>query len=100
MPFQFGAESLEEGQMGQLNCIVSTGETPLIITWSFHGKQSSTKSQKGVSTMKVGERSSLLIIDSVNSEHSGTYTCNARNSAGNASYSVELKVNGKTRKDF
>lgn len=45
--------------------------------------------------MKVGERSSLLIIDSVDSEHDGTYTCVAKNSAGNATHSTELKVYGK-----
>ncbi|ODN02698.1 Hemicentin-1 [Orchesella cincta] len=93
MPFQFGGDSLEAGQMGQLNCIVISGDTPLHFTWSFHGKDSSTSKQSGVSTMKLGERSSMLMIDAVNSDHAGTYTCFVRNAAGNASYSAELRVN-------
>lgn len=94
MPFQFGGDSLEAGQMGQLNCIVLAGDTPLHFTWSFHGKDSTTSKQTGVSTMKLGERSSMLMIDSVTSEHAGTYSCYVRNLAGNASFSTELRVNG------
>lgn len=77
MPFQFGGDSLEAGQMGQLNCIVLSGDTPLHFTWSFHGKASTTNKQTGVSTMKLGERSSMLMIESVSSEHSGTF-CSKR----------------------
>lgn len=95
VPFTFGSDTIEAGEMAQLQCIVSSGDPPLQITWAFHGKDSSTMKQKGVSTVKFGERSSLLVIDSVNSEHVGTYTCFARNLAGNSSYSTELRVNGK-----
>jgi len=96
MPFGYGDdETLSAGDMVQLNCIVSSGDSPLTITWSFHGGSDTTKlTQTGVTTMKVGERSSLLIIDSINSEHVGQYICNAKNAAGNATYSAELRVNG------
>lgn len=96
MPFAFGSDTIEAGEMAQLQCIVSSGDAPIHITWSFHSKDSSTRKQTGVSTMKVGERSSLLIIDSVTSEHVGTYTCSAKNPSGNASYSADLQVNGNT----
>lgn len=97
LPFTFGNDAVQAGDMGQLQCIVSSGDAPLHITWSFHGKDSSTNKQKGVSTVKFGERSSLLVIDRLTSEHSGIYSCFARNAAGNASYSTELKVNGKDK---
>ena len=80
--------------MAQLNCIVATGDTPLHITWSFHGKDSSTRSQAGVNVMKVGAKGSILSIESVTSDHSGNYTCTAKNSAGTANYTAELVVNG------
>lgn len=94
LPFTFGNDAVEAGQMGQLSCVVISGDSPLQITWSFHGHGSTTRAQKGVSTLKVGERSSLLVIDSITSEHSGTYSCFAKNTAGNASHSTELSVNG------
>jgi hypothetical protein len=80
--------------MVQLNCIVSSGDSPLQITWTFHGVDTAKLKQTGVTTMKVGERSSLLIIDSVSSEHVGTYVCNAKNHAGNVSFAADLRVHG------
>lgn len=75
LPFTFGNDALESGAMGQLQFIVTYRDSPVQITWSFHGKDSTTRTQKGVSIMKVGERSSLRIIDSVDSEKNGIYTC-------------------------
>ena len=88
------ARSLDEGEIAQLQCIVATGDTPLQITWSFHGVDSSTRNQAGVNVMKVGSKTSLLTIESVTSEHSGNYTCTAQNAAGIANYTTELIVNG------
>ena len=45
-------------------------------------------------TAQIGQRASILSIESVGYRHSGTYTCTARNDAGTASTSAELKVNG------
>lgn len=42
----------------------------------------------------MGKRSSILVIESVTHSHAGNYTCNANNSAGDASYVAELQVNG------
>jgi hypothetical protein len=37
----------------------------------------------------------MLTITSVEYRHSGEYTCRAENPAGVATYSTELRVNGK-----
>jgi hypothetical protein len=71
---------------------VVKGDLPLKVTWSFHGEELS--SHMGISTTKIGDRTSLLTIDSVMAGHSGNYTCTAENSSGTASYSASLLVNG------
>ncbi len=92
MPFSFGAESVDEGDYVQVSCIVKRGDTPLTLSWSLKGDIVS--SEPSMSTAQVGERASILSIHSVGYRHSGTYTCTARNAAGVASYSAELRING------
>lgn len=80
--------------------MVSFGDTPLTISWSFHGSETSTTSQTGVSTMKFGTRSSVLMIENVNFIHNGLYICNAKNAAGSANFTTKLIVNGKIFSHF
>ena len=51
-----------------------------------------------LTTTMLGTQTSILMISSVDYQHSGVYTCRAENTAGIAMYSAELKVNGKTDK--
>ena len=51
-------------------------------------------SETGIATAPMGLRASFLSIQSVSSQHSGVYTCTARNTAGTSSYSTSLIVNG------
>ena len=92
MPISFGQEIFDEGTLAQLLCTVSAGDEPLSITWSFHGNNISTDS--GIMTSNFGSKTSILMINSVNHDHRGRYTCLARNNAGIVSSSAELKVNG------
>lgn len=48
----------------------------------------------GMSTSRVGERTSLLSINSVMAAHSGNYTCTAENAAGTSDYTSTLFVSG------
>ena len=93
MPLTFGAETLDEGQLAQVICIVTKGDEPLKISWSLQGEIVS--SEPSLTTSALGGRTSMLTIQSVGYRHSGAYTCTATNKAGSASQSVELKVNGK-----
>ena len=92
LPFSFGQDIVNQGQLGQLMCTVVDGDEPLTIAWSLHGEDIS--SGPDLTTSQLGSRTSILMISSVSYRHSGKYTCTASNSAGSASYSAMLQVNG------
>ncbi|XP_050346768.1 cell adhesion molecule Dscam2 isoform X8 [Nymphalis io] len=83
-------EPVFAGESVQLTCHVSKGDTPLTVSWSFHGKELS--SHEGITTMKIGHRTSLLTISSATASHSGEYTCHALNEAGLAVHSTTVNV--------
>ena len=93
LPISFGRDVLNEGAFAQASCIVTEGDEPLVVTWTFHGMDIS--SDLGIVTTPIGTRGSMLLISSVGHRHRGTYTCSAKNFAGLRSLSVDLKVNGK-----
>ena len=92
LPLTFGQDVMNEGQFAQVVCIVTKGDEPLKISWALHGHIVS--SEAGLTTTKLGTRTSMLTIQSVGYRHSGQYTCTASNQAGARSQSVNLKVNG------
>ena len=85
---------LNEGAFAQVSCIVTEGDEPLKISWSFHGEQIS--SNLGIITSPIGTRGSILVISRVEHHHRGTYTCKASNAAGTRFETAELNVNGST----
>jgi hypothetical protein len=91
IPFSFDGEA-NSGDNAQLTCHVSKGDHPLQLSWSFHGRELS--SHMGITTTKIGDSISVLVIASVGAGHSGNYTCTAHNSAGMANYTATLQVNG------
>ena len=96
IPFSFGEYPVNQGDSAQLMCAVTRGDRPLSITWSLKGDIIS--SDPVLTTTMIGQQTSLLIISSVDYQHSGTYTCRAENPAGIRTHSAELLVNGNLRK--
>ena len=92
MPISFGKDIFDEGMLAQLLCTVAAGDEPLAIAWSFHGNNISSDS--GIMTSNFGSKTSILMIQSVSHGHRGMYTCRAKNKAGSAASTAELKVNG------
>ena len=92
VPITFGKDIFDEGTSAQILCSVSAGDEPLFITWSFHGINISSDS--GIMTNNFGSKMSVLMISSVSHGHRGMYTCLAKNKAGSATSTAELKVNG------
>ena len=95
VPFSFGFDTIDQGRFAQLTCVISHGDMPISITWSLKGELVS--SGPTLTTTMLGTQASMLVISSVDYQHSGIYTCRAENTAGISTYSAELRVNGKKR---
>ncbi|XP_063932359.1 cell adhesion molecule Dscam1 isoform X6 [Zophobas morio] len=91
LPFDFGEESVNSGDVASLQCTVFKGDLPIRITWLHKNK--AIRPNDGIIISKASRKVSSLTIDSVQEDHSGSYTCLAQNKAGNASYSTVLNVN-------
>lgn len=92
LPFTFGEKPANVGEYLQASCTVNLGDLPLTITWMFNGQPISQRNNNYL--MTNSKRSSLLIIESVDAKHAGSYTCIGENRAGRNSYSTDLVVYG------
>lgn len=92
MPFEFGGEPINSGDMVIVSCAVTKGDLPLEISWLLNGK--SVGDVIGITVDGSRKRVSQLTIESVSAEHAGEYTCLAKNKAGSTTFSATLNVNG------
>lgn len=90
-PFRFPESAGQAGAFAQVICVVVTGDVPLDISWLYNG---ASELPLGTSTQAIGDRTSILTIQSVSWLHSGDYECLAQNSAAKASFVGELAVQG------
>lgn len=91
-PFDFGEDILNAGDTVSLTCTVGKGDLPLKIHWQLNDKI--LNSGNGILINRNGKRVSILILENVQHEHIGNYTCIAENEAGRSSHSAVLNVNG------
>jgi hypothetical protein len=98
VPFSFGDTPSNPGDVVQLNCFVTKGDSPLDINWEFEGSWSgaSHKLPNGAVATKLGDRASVLMVNPVSPTHQGHYTCVVKNPAGTTFHSAALIVNGMT----
>ncbi|CAH2265758.1 jg7946 [Pararge aegeria aegeria] len=90
LPFSFGEKPANVGEYLQAACTVNFGDLPLTIAWTFNGHLISQRNNDY--TMTNSKRSSLIIIESVDAKHAGSYTCTGENRAGRTTYSADLVV--------
>lgn len=91
LPFEFAETAVSAGEVTTVSCTVHKGDLPVNITWYHDDKLVDEKYGIFVQSRK---KISSLSIDDVNEDHSGNYTCVAKNSAGMDTYTNELHVNG------
>lgn len=92
-PISFGEEPVNAGDLVSVQCVVTKGDAPLEIIWTFDGRP--IQSYHGdVIVSDTGKRVKQLTIESVAARHAGEYTCVASNAAGSVSHSATLDVNG------
>lgn len=91
LPFDFGEEPINSGDMAIVNCAVVKGDYPLEIYWSLNGKK--VEDMSGVSVL-TNKRVKQLTIENVQGYHAGEYMCTVKNRAGSVHYSSTLNING------
>lgn len=92
-PISFGDEPVNAGDLVSVQCVVTKGDSPLEITWTFDS-QPIRSDRMDVIVSNSGKRVKQLTIESVAARHAGEYTCVASNAAGSTSHSAKLDVNG------
>ncbi|XP_025016015.1 Down syndrome cell adhesion molecule-like protein Dscam2 [Tetranychus urticae] len=79
------------GGKTSFTCQSLAGSPPLLITWFKDGQQ---MNESASTRIRTNEDSSILIMESISSSHSGNYTCKISNRYGHDSYSSELLIEG------
>lgn len=90
--FDFGEDPSNFGDSASVQCSITSGDFPVDIRWLFNGEP--LMAYDSISTTKVGKRSSVLTIESVNGQHAGNYTCQVKNIADTVNFTASLVVNG------
>lgn len=94
LPFEFGDEPANAGDMASISCALSKGDQPLNISWVLNGQVIPKNNDMGIVLTVINKKTSILNIDSVSGIHRGTYLCVATNMAGSVNHSAVLEVNG------
>ncbi|XP_032572875.1 Down syndrome cell adhesion molecule-like protein Dscam2 isoform X6 [Drosophila sechellia] len=92
LPFSFGSEVFNMGDVLSITCVVLKGDLPLRIHWALNGEPVAT-GVDGFTVMQMNQRTTYLSVDALEAKHRGSYSCVAQNQAGEAIYSADLQVN-------
>lgn len=68
---------------------------PLTFSWTLN--EEPIRKYPEINTANVGNKISVLSIDSIHKENAGNYTCIASNRAGFSTYTAELTVKGNIK---
>jgi len=92
MPFSFGEDSINAGDVVSVQCTVAKGDSPIKISWFFNSTEIESSDEIVIS--KISKKVSALTIESARAVHMGEYTCVAKNAAGASNFTTHLHVNG------
>ncbi|GFV44139.1 down syndrome cell adhesion molecule homolog [Trichonephila clavipes] len=83
--------NVKEGHKVQVMCGLLEGDTPVHFTWQRNGESFSSSNNVNIMTHPDFSR---LVINDVDVQSSGNYTCIAKNNQGQDSYTAHLAVRG------
>ncbi|KAK7075666.1 hypothetical protein SK128_023683 [Halocaridina rubra] len=89
LPFAFPME-VEAGELIQVSCTVSRGDDPISLQWFKDNLP--IRSSPTFIINNIDSKLSMLLLRSVDAEHSGNYTCVASNPVGREEVSSYLNV--------
>lgn len=95
-PFPFEEKGLNGGTSTKIICTITAGDSPVSITWYKDDIPFKQNEKKRI--VPLDESTSMLSLSKLDLEDSGTYTCQASNSAGITKYSSVLRVKGTVMK--
>lgn len=95
-PFHASVVLLNVGDRASITCSVVKGDTPLTITWRKDGR--SLDPAHRVQVTQVDQYNSILVIESLQADHTGNYSCVVSNMAAEVEGTQGLLVNGKINK--
>ena len=81
-------EDLSEGKRVSLVCSVTSGTAPISFTWLKDGSPVGTLS--GVKLVHFDDFQDQLQIESLDANHMGNYSCNAKNAYGSDRMSIQV----------
>lgn len=109
-PFEF-AKDVNVGDRVSVQCVVGTGDLPLVFSWfkddvrissassikddKLNRKSAPSIEENSIIIRQNDEFSSALSINSLQPNQGGTYKCMVENDAAKETYSAVLRVNGK-----
>ncbi|XP_059225656.1 cell adhesion molecule Dscam2 isoform X20 [Stomoxys calcitrans] len=92
LPFIFGEDAADVGDIASATCVVPKGDLPMEILWSLNSAPI-VSGENGFTVVRLNKRTSSLNIESLRAQHRGAYKCIASNKAGTSEYIAELQVN-------
>nr|XP_012216028.1 PREDICTED: Down syndrome cell adhesion molecule-like protein Dscam2 isoform X14 [Linepithema humile] len=92
LPFAFGDEPANWGELVSVTCSVTKGDQPIEITWTFNGTPIDS-SDSDIVVGSTNRKNSVLTIESVAARHAGDYACTASNRVGATAHTAHLAVN-------
>lgn len=92
-PFHASVVLLNVGDRASITCSVVKGDTPLTITWRKDGR--SLDPAHRVQVTQVDQYNSILVIENLQADHTGNYSCVVSNMAAEVEGTQGLLVNGK-----
>ena len=93
LPFSFGEETANTGEIASVTCVVPKGDVPIDIHWTINSSPI-INGEDGFTILRINQRTSSLNIDFLDAMHRGVYKCIAKNQAGKSEHVAELHVNG------